>query len=190
MEYRLNKTGLWDILEGWSPYVTRKIRLVACGGTALTIQDLKPSTKDVDFIVPDEAEHNALISMLQRLGYRLQAGMGWSRGDEYIFDLFQGNRVYMTELLDSPLDEGNHIPIKDFGRISVAALNDYDLIITKMFRGTSVDVDDCTTLIRARGKAFDLERLKARYHEMAGYDLNPKRMMANLQYLLDSLQEG
>ncbi|MFA4987572.1 MAG: DUF6036 family nucleotidyltransferase [Candidatus Brocadiia bacterium] len=190
MEYRLDKTGLWDILEGWSPYATRKIRLVACGGTALTIQDLKPSTKDVDFIVPVEDEYKALITMIRRLGYELRTGTGWSRGDAYIFDLFCGNKVYVTELLESPLDEGNHIPIKDFGKISVAALNDYDLIATKMFRGTDVDVDDCTRLIRARGKTFDLERLQERYREMAGYDLQPERMMKNLQYLLDGLKEG
>ena len=55
-KYRIDKQGLWDILEAWDPYLPRKIRVVACGGTALTLQDLKESTKDVDFLVPDNAE--------------------------------------------------------------------------------------------------------------------------------------
>jgi hypothetical protein len=40
--HRINKAELWDILELWDEFSPRKIRLVACGGTALTIQDLKP----------------------------------------------------------------------------------------------------------------------------------------------------
>lgn len=187
MNIRIDKAGLWNILEGWSEYVRPRIRLVACGGTALTIQDLKSSTKDVDFMVPKEQEYIALISTIRKLGYRRQTGTGWSRGDDYLFDLFLGNKVYTTELLESPLEEGNHIPIRTCGKIFVSALNDYDLIITKMFRGTSVDIEDCLTLIKARGKAFDLDRLDGRYRETAQYDLNPDRMVANLQSLLSRL---
>ena len=187
MKLRIDKAGLWNILEGWSEYARRRIHLVACGGTALTLQDLKPSTKDVDFMVPDEQEYKALISTILRLGYRQRTGTGWSRGDDYLFDLFLGNRVYTTELLESPLEEGNHIPVRTCGKIFVSALNDYDLIITKMFRGTSVDINDCLALIKARGKAFDLDRLDGRYRETAKYDLNPDRMVVNLQSLLSRL---
>lgn len=185
MKYRIDKIGLWNILENWGEFSPRKIRLVACGGTALTIQDLKPSTKDVDFIVPDQKEYNALIKTLKKLGYRLHTGTGWSRGDQYLFDLFQGSKVYSTELIESPLNEGNHIPIKTFEKIFVAALNDYDLIITKMFRGTQLDIDDCLALIRARGKALSMDRLSVRYRETADYALNPDSVLRNLKSLLD-----
>jgi hypothetical protein len=187
---RIDKDSLWNILEGWSEYAPRGVHLVACGGTALTIQDLKPSTKDVDFLVPDEQEYKALISTIRKLGYRRRTGTGWSRRDDYLFDLFLGKKVYTTELLESPLEEGNHIPIRPCGKILVSALNDYDLIITKMFRGTSVDIEDCLALIRARGKAFDLDRLDGRYRETAQYDLNPDRMVCNLQSLLSRLMEA
>jgi len=185
MKYRINKAELWDILEIWSEFSPIKIRLVACGGTALTIQDLKTSTKDVDFIVPDKKEYNALIKTLKKLGYRLRTGTGWSRGDQYLFDLFQGSKVYSTELLESPLNEGNHISIKTFGKIFVTALNDYDLIITKMFRGTQLDIDDCLALIRARGKKLNIDRLSVRYRDTADYALNPESVLRNLKGLLD-----
>lgn len=165
------------------------MRLIACGGTALTIQDIKPSTKDVDFLVPEDSEYIALIKTIKRLGYRQATGSGWTRGDGYIFDLFAGKTVFVTELLESPLDKGNHIPNKSFKKLSVAALNDYDLIISKMFRGSEVDIQDCVALIHARNKGFDLNRLKERYKKTAQYDINPEKMLRNLDSLLHSLKE-
>jgi len=71
----------------------------------------------------------------------------------------------------------------------VSALNDYDLIITKMFRGTTVDLDDCLALAHSRGKEFNIEKLRERYEETAQYDVNPARMLQNLKWFLDSLGE-
>ena len=184
-EYRIDKNHLWSILEIWDTYVPGKIHLIACGGTALTIQDIKPSTKDVDFIVPVEKEYETLIHTIRRLGYSQITGSGWARGkDGFIFDLFPGNKVYITELLESPLRKGNNVKIRAFKKVYVGALNDHDLIITKMFRGSSVDIEDCLALIRSRGKKFDVEKLKNRYEETAQYDVNPERMMQNLDGLL------
>jgi len=187
--YRIDKQGLWDILEAWDPFMPRKVRLVACGGTALTLQDLKDSTKDVDFLVPDSDEYKALLTTIQKLNYRQATGSGWAKDDGLVFDLFRGKVVFQTELLDSPLDEGRHIPIREFKKLSVSALNDFDLIISKMFRGADVDVQDCARLIRAR-KTFDWEKFKERYNETALYEMNPEKMMKNLGYLLAEFKEG
>lgn len=189
INYRLDKQGLWDILELWDPFLPRPVRVVACGGTALTLQDLKDSTKDADFLVPDDDEYKALLSTLKKLRYRPASGSGWAKDDGFIFDLFRGKAVFQTELLESPLDEGNHIPIKSFKKLSVSALNDFDLIISKMSRGTDVDVDDCVRLIKGR-KKFDLEKLKQRYKETALYELNTDKMMKNIESLLRALKEG
>ncbi|MBI3298436.1 MAG: hypothetical protein HYZ75_09755 [Elusimicrobia bacterium] len=188
-KYRIDKQGLWDILEAWGPFFPKKVRVVACGGTALTIQDLKESTKDVDFLVPDVEDYKALLGTIERLHYRQVTGSGWARDDGFIFDLFKGKVIFQTELLDSPLDEGNHIPIKTFKKLEVSALNDLDLIISKMFRGDEVDVEDCLRLIAGRGKAFDLDKLKERYKETASYTLRPESMMKNLDLLLAELKD-
>ena len=70
MEYRLNKQTLTDLLGQWNAFLRRKVHLVACGGTALTLMDIKPSTKDVDFMVPVEPEYRYLIKTLKDLGYQ------------------------------------------------------------------------------------------------------------------------
>jgi len=51
MDYRINKQTLLDVLGQWNGFLRRKIHLIACGGTALTLWDIKPSTKDVDFLL-------------------------------------------------------------------------------------------------------------------------------------------
>ncbi len=187
-DFRLGKDQLWITLDAWDDYVTRRVHLVACGGTALSIQDIKESTKDVDFLVPDINEFKRLIDTIKKLGYSNVTQFGWSRGDQLIFDLFPGKRVYTTELLSSPGLKGNHIPIRSFKRIAVSALNDYDLIISKIFRCSQVDIDDCLALIGRRRKSFDEARLRKRFIETAQYDLNPERMISNLENLLRRVQ--
>ena len=76
MKYRLNKQTLTDVLGQWNVFLKRKVHLIACGGTALTLMDVKPSTKDVDFIVPVEPEYRYLIKTLKDLGYQQQTGSG------------------------------------------------------------------------------------------------------------------
>lgn len=155
----------------------------------MTIQNIKPSTKDIDFIVPVDKEYIMLGRMLRKLGYKLVTGHGWSRRDGLIFDLFRGNRVFTTELLESPLKKGNSIRIRRLKRIFVEALNDYDLIISKIFRGMAVDFDDCLGLVRFRSKALDIGKLEKRYRETARFKINEKRVLGNFESFLKRLKE-
>ncbi len=94
MKYRLNKKHLFDTLAGWNSFLNRKVHLVACGGTACTLMDIKDSTKDVDFMVPILDEYDYLIKVLKKLGYERTTSSGWRRrGELYIFDLFRGKRI-------------------------------------------------------------------------------------------------
>jgi hypothetical protein len=83
------------------------------------------------------------------------------------------------------LDAGKHIVIKEWPHIYLGALNLIDLIITKMFRGTGLDVDDCITVFETR--QVNAEELFERYSEAARYDLNPDKMMQNFVSFVDEL---
>jgi len=182
MEYRIDKTGLLDRLSIWNGFLKRKVHFVACGGTALTLLDVKPSTKDIDLLVPVVEEHSYLIKTLKDLGYKSASGAGWARDDGFIFDLFPGKRIHTTELLESPLDSGNNIPVKEFTRIYLGVLNYYDIIISKLFRGTGIDMDDCLTLIRAKNKEIDMIKLTERFNETASYDVSEDRVRKNFDH--------
>lgn len=190
MEYRLNKTKLLDELGQWNKFLKRKVHLIACGGTALTLLDIKASTKDIDFMVPDESEHKYLIKVLKDLGYEQTTTSGWQKkGDVFIYDLFPGKRIHTTELLDSPLEEGKHMLLKEFSYLYVGILNEYDLIASKLFRGTEVDIEDCLMLVRGRIGTIDINRLELHVKELASYDISEKRILAVLENFLDLLRK-
>jgi hypothetical protein len=190
MVNRIDKKGLIEEIGAWDGFVGRRISLIACGGTAMTLLGVKDSTKGVDLMVPVEKEYAYLLKKLKELGYEPIRGSGWARGGGFVFDIFFGNKIHTTELLESPLKEGNHSLIKAFKRISLGVLNHYDLVISKLFRGQRVDFEDCLTLVRARGEEIDLERLKNRYRETARYDVSEEMILLNLEAFLDSLRGG
>jgi hypothetical protein len=192
MEYRLDKQTLLKVMSQWNSFLKRKVHLIACGGTALTLLEIKPSTKDVDFMVPQESEYKYLVKTLNSLGYRQVTGWGWSReGEPFIFDLFPGKRIHTTELLHSPLEAGNNQLLHEFSRLYIGILNEYDLISSKLFRGTRVDFDDCLMLVRARRTTIDINHLVSHFNELASYDISEDRLGQHIEHFLDLLkQEG
>jgi len=74
--YRIDKQRLLNIIRAWDSFLKKKIHLIACGGTALTLLGIKASTKDIDLIVPDLREYEYLISNLEKLGYKPVTGSG------------------------------------------------------------------------------------------------------------------
>ena len=155
----------------------------------MTLLGVKASTKDFDLVVPDLAEYEYLITTLNQLGYEPARGGGWARGDGLRFDLFRGKTVHTTELLDSPLSEGRHIFIKEFSYIYLGVLNYYDIIISKLFRGTSIDVEDCLALMRHKRQEIDVKLLIKRFQETASFDTSEEKVNRNLELFLKDYQK-
>ncbi len=183
-KYRIDKIGLLDELAAWDSFLKRKVRLIACGGTGMTLLGIKESTKDIDLIVPIEKESDYLLKVLPGLGYRNVTGWGWARDDGFIFDLFRGKRVHTTELLESPLEKGKHALVKEYSHIYLGVLNPYDIIITKLFRATQVDIDDCLMLVKHERNKIDWEKLDARFRETASYDVSEDKVIKNWEHFL------
>jgi hypothetical protein len=164
--------------------------VVACGGTALTLLGYKESTRDVDLLVPIPNDYEALIRLLESLGYKPATGNGWKHPNvPWIFDLFRGQTIFQTELLDPIHEKENHRTIFEFNKLTLACLNPADLIISKMFRGTDVDVQDSVLMLKS--EPLDLHYLAERYKETADYYYNPAICKTNLGYLIDGLdREG
>lgn len=190
MEYRLNKKSLLEVLSQWNGFLKRKVHLIACGGTALTLQGIKASTKDVDLIVPVESEYKYLTNILEGLGYQQVSVSGWrKKQDIYVFDLFKGKRIHTTELLDSPLDPDKHVLIKQFSHLYLGVLNDYDLIVSKLFRGATVDFEDCLMLAVAHRQKIDFKYLEKYYQTSASYDVSQERIGKHFEHFMRLLEK-
>lgn len=186
--YRITSKDLIKTIDNWESLINFKVKLIGCGGTALTLLGIKDSTKDIDFIVPVPGEYARLMKFLWSLGYKEKGG-GLAHPDDplFLYQFWFGNRVFTTDLLDSPLEPGKNISIKKWRHIYLGALNLIDLIITKMFRGTQADIDDCVAAYAA--SKIDPEKLLERYFEASRYDLNPDKMMQNFIFLVEELFE-
>lgn len=188
MKYRIDKTTLLNTLSVWNSHLRKKVHLITCGGTALALLNIKESTKDVDFLVPEEGEYAYLLNILQDLGYKNKTGAGWAANEGFVFDLYPGKKIFMTELLESPLKKDNSIPFEEFEYIYVGILNYYDLIISKIFRYTNIDKDDCTALFRMKNKEIDMAKLKDRFSETSSYDISDEKNKKNFKNFLRLLQ--
>lgn len=190
MKHRLNKSRLLEILREWNRFLKRKVHLISCGGTAMTLMGVKPSTKDVDFIVPRVKEHDYLTKQLKALGYKQVTGSGWKKaGEDFQFDIFRGNRIHTTELLDSPIKEGRHSILMEFSNLYIGILNDYDLIVSKLMRGTSVDFEDCLSLAEAHRAEIDMRKLIQHFYKMISYDVSEARLRPNIDHYLELLRK-
>jgi hypothetical protein len=184
MKYRLDKQDFLDRISIWDTYLKRKVHIIACGGTAITLLGIKDSTKDIDLVVPEVAEYDYLIKILKDLGYNPATGAGWTRGDGFIFDLFRGKRVHTTELIESPLKEGNNSLLKEWSYIYLGIINHYDLITSKIFRSSAIDIEDCLNLVKARRQEIDLQRLEEHFHKTASFDIAQEKVMKNFEHFL------
>lgn len=190
MEYRLSKQQLFEVLEEWNRRLKRMVHLIACGGTAMTLLGIKASTKDVDFIAPVLTEYDYLTKSLKKMGYEQVTQSGWQRkGEIFLFDIFRGSNVHTTGLLESPLDPGRHYLLKEYSHLYIGILNYYDLICSKLMRGTRVDFEDCLALAEARISEIDVTALSEHYGEMIKYDIAETRLGPHMVYFVDLLRE-
>lgn len=188
MNYRIDKDGLLDTLSAWDGFLKKKVHLIACGGTALTLLGIKPSTKDIDLVVPDIEEYKYLINILKELGYKSASGWGWERDNGFIFDLFKGKAIHTTELLESPLNKTNHIFIKEYSYIYLGVLNYYDIIISKLFRSTTVDIEDCLLLFKNNRTEIDFKHLEKRFRQTASFDVSEDKVNKHFSHFAKILK--
>ena len=188
VQYRLSADDLLNALQEWDLALNRKVLLVACGGTALTLNGYKESTKDVDFLVPDPKHLEIVNKVLPAIGYIKRSGIDWMHPNQpWIFQLWRGQRIFQTDLLDPIQEEGKHRVIKEYKHLVLGCLNSDDLIISKMFRGDGVDVQDSIALLKA--EKMDLSSLAQRYKETAGYYIDPAQCRRNLGYLIHAMEK-
>jgi hypothetical protein len=78
----------------------------------------------------------------------------------------------------------------EYSHLYIGILNDYDLISSKLMRGTGVDFDDCLMLAEARGDALDIDRLIEHFNEMVVYDIAVDRIKPHIEVFVDRLREN
>ena len=112
-------------------------------------------------------------------------GKGWG----IYFRSLSRKKIFTTELLESPLLEGNHLLIKEFSYIYLGILNYDDIIISKLFRSYPIDVADCLALYESEKHEINSERLKSSFLETSSYDIGDEKNRRNLEHFLREIGE-
>jgi hypothetical protein len=128
-----DKSALFDFLDVLNEDLTKKITLVAAGGTAMTLLDLKTSTIDIDFTIPD----------CDKLEFE-QALKNNPPG--YKVDRWTDGCIFCQTLPNDYLEKS--IKIQEFSHISLRALQPVDIIVTKIGRLNERDMQDIEACIK------------------------------------------
>jgi hypothetical protein len=163
----LDKSVLSDFLKILDDEISKKITLVAVGGTAMTLLDLKPSTIDIDFTIPSN-DKTAFDKALANLPHGFKIDV-WSDGS-----------VFCQILPDDYLEKS--IEITTLRHIFLKALHPIDIVITKIGRLDGRDVQDIEACI----KGFNISRNQI--EERAAtihYVGNEEIYQSNLKYVLE-----
>jgi hypothetical protein len=128
-----DKSALLEFLEVFNGDLTKKVTLVATGGTAMTLLDLKPSTIDIDFTIPS--------SDLPEFERALK-----NNPPGFKVDRWADGYVFCQSLPSDYLFKS--IKIKEYSHILLKALHPVDIVITKIGRLNQRDIQDIETCIR------------------------------------------
>lgn len=152
----LDNTKLLDLLGAIDKELSRRIVVVAVGGTAMTLMDTKPSTIDVDVTIQGEDYHE-----FERAKNMVQPG--------FHVDIFSDGVVLVTVLPDDYLEKSKPIVTK-LKNIDLRALNPVDIIITKLARLDDRDMQDiesCITKFKITRKQIEQRAKDMNYSGMS-----------------------
>lgn len=167
-----DKSGLLDFLAILDKEVGREITLVAVGGTAMTLLDLKPSTIDVDFTIPDE-DAKEFENALKRVPHGFK------------IDYWTNGMVFSQTLPDDYLRRS--IPIKTkLKNIRLKALHPLDIVVTKIGRLSEKDLQDIEACIK--GSKLKKREIESRA-KLVEYVGRVENYQINLRYVIRNFFE-
>ncbi|MBS3137581.1 hypothetical protein J4232_04045 [Candidatus Woesearchaeota archaeon] len=131
----IDQQQLLDYLDQLDALLQKKITLVAVGGTALCLMNLKESTKDVDFCAATKQE----FEMIKQASKKVKT--------IFKIDLYHTGYIFCLQLPDDYIFRARSFP-SNFKNISLKTLSPIDIIITKTGRLNQRDIEDIEAVIK------------------------------------------
>lgn len=142
MVQNIDKHGINEILELIDEEIDKdigqpplKFTLIAVGGTSLTLRDIKPSTKDLDFMA-DGIEIEKIKKYVRKVYEKNKCKV----------DLWQSPYIFSTILLQ---DFSSDLYPRKFKHFDVRIINLVDNAIAKLSRFNETDREDIDSIIKA-----------------------------------------
>ncbi|HIH42230.1 TPA: hypothetical protein HA246_01160 [Candidatus Woesearchaeota archaeon] len=155
MAQRLDKEKIHEFFSLLDTEIDKEIEqpsvkfvLIAVGGTSLTLRNIKPSTKDVDFMV-SEIE----VSRIKKYSLKI------SEKNKIKIDLWQSPHIFSTSLLN---DYTCELYPKKYKHFDVKLINLIDNAVSKLARFNEADREDIDSILKTGIKTSNIvERFNA-----------------------------
>lgn len=156
------------------------IEFFAIGGTAMVLKNIKEATKDIDFLTTLTYKDIKKLFILAGLKEKSSSKLCniWYLGNIRI-DIFYESFILGTSLPEDWKQISEHI--RDIGKLKLYILNWYDIIITKIARSESRDIEDIIKIIKTQKISFN--KLKKRYYALA-----PTSLISDYDYKFKHLE--
>jgi len=149
--------------------LTSILHLYVIGGAVLLYQGLKPATKDIDVILPDEKTYTFFINAITSLQFQRVDPTGIYKKmdvsaiferDDYRIDAFLKTVCKRVSLSDGTKQRAK--PMAQLSHLQVFLCANEDIFIFKSMTEREGDLEDCIALVQ-RGLEWNsvLEELKA-----------------------------
>ncbi|WP_049979455.1 DUF6036 family nucleotidyltransferase [Halolamina rubra] len=156
-ESKLDDYGIRRQFSELASILDEQVTVYLIGGGALTLEELKPATKDIDLIVRETAELDRLYAALESEGYavpdeidqeyeELEAAFILQNGKRR-FDVFDEQVAGVLKLSPGMIDRSEHL--FDEGPLTVQRVSLEDIFLFKAVANRDDDVDDMVTLAQA-----------------------------------------
>jgi len=132
---RINKDELLILLSEFDLELKRKITLVAVGGTAMTLLEIKSDTKDIDFNIPLKSDYYEFERVKNKIKPKIK------------IDYYEQNMIFSEAL------PGDYLKIaikykSKFDKIELYILNPIDIVCSKISRLNESDIEDIKECIK------------------------------------------
>lgn len=153
----LDDYGIREQFSELASVLEAEVTVFLIGGGALTLEELKPATKDIDLIVRETAELERLYTALESAGYEAPDDLGTEyeeldaafilQNGKRRFDVFDEQVAGVLKLSQEMADRSRHL--SDEGPLTVQRVSFEDVFLFKAVANRDDDVDDMVTLVQA-----------------------------------------
>lgn len=192
-ESTLGSTAIRQQFSELASLIDQEVTVYLIGGGALTLDDLKNATKDIDLIVRTRAELDQLWQVLQEAGYESQENLSEVydelgaafilQKDSRRFDVFHEQVAGVIRLSQPMVDRSRHL--FDEGNLTVMAVSLNDIFLFKAVANREDDVDD---MVRIAQGGIDEDVIVQEVHtqlELLGRD----EFVGAMKHKLDRLED-
>lgn len=165
----LDKKSLLEFVKLIDSELEGPVDIIAVGGTAMTLLDMKRSTIDVDFDFPADEGLASFKKAMKAItpGFRV--------------DIFLGSQIFSQKLPDDYKNMTISIRVGGLAKLKLFALHPVDIVLSKIGRLSDRDVEDIRTCIQKYGLSGARIRKRGNAVEEAG---NENVYRENLEFVL------